>query len=123
MKKVLLLVAIGSLLAVDVSLACSPPRYRTPTDRLNAMNSPLPLLQTSGDGQYLLKMVPILWAMKNGFIEKRSAYGTVFKIRQNGDLQQLWTVKDLHPQAKNEHFISPRYAIFIDDEGNTIVLV
>lgn len=123
MKKTVPLIIIGSLLAVDVSLACSPPRYRTPTHQLNAMNSPLPLLQTSNNGQYLLKMVPTLWAMKNGFIEKRSAYGTVFKIRQNGELQQLWSVKDLHPQAKNEYFMSPIYEIFMDGEGNTIKVV
>ena len=123
MKKAISLIVLGSLLTVDASLACTPPHYRTPADRLNAMNSPLPLMQVSDNGQYLLKMTPTLWGMNNGFIEKRSAYGAVFKIRQNGDLQQLWTVKDLHPQAKNEYFMSPRYAIFIDDEGNTIKVV
>ena len=125
MKKAVLLIAVGSLLAVEASLACTPPRYRTPADRLNAMNSPLPLMQVSDNGQYLLKMVPTLWGMKNQdtFFEKRSAYATAFKLKPTGELQQLWSIKDLHPQGKNEAVFSPRYQILMDDEGNTLKVV
>lgn len=81
-------------------------------------------MQVSNNGQYLLKMIPTLWGVNNNsFFEKRSAYATTFKLKLNGELQQLWSIKNLHPQAKNEHFMSPRYTIFIDDEGNTIKVV
>lgn len=120
MKKVIWLIAISSLFLAEIALACSPPRYRSPADQLNDLNSPLPLMQTSANGQYLLKMVPTFWVLNHDFVEKRSAYGTIYKIRKDGELQQLWSIKELHRNAKNKSFMSPSYTIFMDDEGNTI---
>lgn len=123
MKYKVMALLLGGILIVDAALACSPPRYRSPAHQLNALNSPSALMQVSSDGQFLLKMIPTLWEQKGqdyDFIEKKSAYGAVYKIKQQGELQQLWIIKNIHPEASRKYFSLTDYRIFIDNEGSIV---
>ncbi|MBK8454695.1 MAG: hypothetical protein WAQ53_03190 [Thiofilum sp.] len=114
MKYKLIAFLLGSILIADAALACSPPRYRSPANQLKVLNSPLALMRISNNGLFLLKMVPTFWEQKGqgyDFFEKKPAYGVVYKIKQDGGLQQLWTINNIHPEASRKYFF-PLTTIF-----------
>jgi len=99
------------------SYAC---RYRTPN--LKDLNSLPALMEISENKQYLVKLIPSLWAgkTKNHIIKKRESYGIVFKIRKNGQLQYKWSAKDLYPVDIK---LRKQFNVFVSNNGETIVKV
>ncbi|MEZ5537716.1 MAG: hypothetical protein R3F02_19110 [Thiolinea sp.] len=105
-----------SIIYSETTLACTPPARPD----VNALNNAPAKMILSGNGKYLLKLIPGKWALEKGrIVKKREAYGLAFELLKNGQLKQIWSYKNWDAHI-NQLFRYHSTELYLDNDGKKL---
>lgn len=109
-KELLLAACLLILQLPQVAHACTPIPQNKALARLNSV---VPVVTTSPNQRFFVKLMPARWAREKGtIVKKREAYAIAYDVKKNGHLQQIWSMK------------TPEYTnLYLSDNGRILTTV